>query len=194
VGLAGTNEELAKLQKIYEEITLAVLPEHERALERIKRQYWELRDALPELVEAGLISMAQAMELDEQLAQRMESEIAALLELDTAALEERKSEHETVAGEITQIWQHTYERLTDIVADWIYELDINLKSVVDLFRRAAAQVAATWVMTGFQGIFSPTLAGAPGVMGTAQAAGGSTFLPTAPGLSSFFAGRDAGPL
>ena len=165
-----------ELEEIFRALYLETLPEGARAIQEIRDKYTALIAQA-----AGLASITGEWEKYNEIVKLA----LDLQDKEIAALQEKENVHETVAGEITQIWQHTYERLTDIVADWIYELDINLKSVVDLFRRAAAQVAATWVMTGFQGIFSPTLAGAPGVMGTAQAAGGSTFLPTAPGLSSF---------
>ena len=134
------QEELA--QKVFElqhKLYLDLLPKGQREIEQINTQWAQYVYVLEDAYRAGAITEEQYSSLVALLNQWQDKQVEAV--------KAGQSAHRQAASEIERLWQHTYERLTDIVADWIYQFDFSLKDVLDLFKRTTAQMLATWIMT-----------------------------------------------
>jgi polyhydroxyalkanoate synthesis regulator phasin len=125
------SREMARLRGSYDDLTLAALPEHERAVESVKRRYEKLEDLLPDLFTAGLISWEEATALQEELGVRMEEEIEAVKnkndELTQFQIQAFRNMQQAGSSFFFSIMRNEYDDLGDhaitviqrMVAEWM---------------------------------------------------------------------------
>ena len=152
-------EENAKLleeqRALWDRLSLEALPDHERAIEEINRKYQEFDRQLTDLAGEGLISMEVAEKFDGMLAERMAEELADVEEANQAA-----------ADEVGTIWEGAFNRITDSLADMLYEFDFSFDAIVDMARRGASQYAAAMIMDPIQASFTGSVSGYGGSTST----------------------------
>ena len=137
---ANAAKEQTALNQALNEVSMAVLPKQEQAVERVKRQYAALEDQVWLLFEAEKISSETAEEWMEKLGDRQTEALAGL-----------EQSHEETAEKAVNIWEHSFERITDALADMIYEFDFSFTAIGDIMRRSASQYAASMIMSPAQG-------------------------------------------
>lgn len=122
----------------FADLTLSVLPEHEQAVENVKRRYAELEAMLPDLYAAGKISWEQATAFQDQLSYRLRDDLAEI-----------EAGNAQTATAVSDSWKHAMESIQDSIADMLYEFDFSMDSMVELARRGAANAAAAMIMDPF---------------------------------------------
>lgn len=148
----------------FSELTLSVLPEHEQAVENVKRRYAELEAMLPDLYIAGKISWEQATAFQHHLIYRLRDDLAEI-----------EAGNDQAASAVSDSWAHAMESIQDSLADMLYEFDFSMSSMVDLARRGAANAAAALIMDPFT---------RPGTVGAGGSGSGGSW----GGLGNLFSG------
>lgn len=189
---ALTSKEISNLKKEWDKITLESLPKAERGIERVNRQYYEMRDILPEIYEAGLATWEQIVAMDAELAKRQAEALAKLSEGTKKAAKE--------LNEYQKSWQHMLNNMQDAGADFFYDwfrgADDGFKNLVDRFKdyflRMLAELAAMAIARPITVSIVGSVAGSLGLGGVANAAGtAGGGISGAGGLGSLFSGAGA---
>lgn len=165
------QQELTKIRTAYDEAVLASLPEQEQAVSRLANEYGDYQQAVVDAGAAGVITMEEVYKRLDMLDNRQ-------AEATTKALEGFKDKND----QIGKIWDHTFENMQDITADWLYDMKISWSSLGDLFRKMTAQMVSAWAGAQAKMAFvgpagTANVAGASGAglsMGTGLAAIGGT--------------------
>ncbi|MHB8808968.1 MAG: tape measure protein [Desulfobulbaceae bacterium] len=134
--LKEQKEELEKLGKVrdaYHQAMIASLPEEEQAVARVTEEYRKQQIAVLDALNAGEISADEAWARSEALSQR-----------ETEATRKALDSLRDKGDQTKKIWEHTFDNLQDITADWLYEMKIDINSVGDLFRKMVAQMVSAW--------------------------------------------------
>jgi phage tail tape-measure protein len=171
----ASAKELAKLGKAYKDVTLAMLPEHDRAIERIKRQYDALRDQAKLLYETSFFNAADLAEYEVRLtalSAREQEAIAAAKK----GLEEKKNK----TNEYFQAWRHMLDNMHDAGADFFYDwfsgADSGFKNLMDRFKdyfyRMLAELAALAIARPITISIIGSVAGGLGLDAISSAVGG----------------------
>lgn len=136
------NKELEKFYKLMEkskvamdQVTLAAMPEYGRGIEEIIRKYAAWNKAIKENAEQAGYSADEIVLLYANLGLRMDEEI-----------EDYVKSHEKGNEEIYDLWQHTYEKMTDILADFFRTGKFHISNFVDFFLDELSRMGAAWVM------------------------------------------------
>lgn len=164
-------KEFANLKKEWDKITLESLPKAERGIERVNRQYYEMRDILPDIYEAGLATWEQIVAMDAELATRQAEAIAGLGENTKQAQQQ--------VSELQQSWQHMLDNMQDAGADFFYDwfrgADDGFKNLMgrikDYFVRMLAELAALAIARPILISIVGSVAGSLGIDAIAEAAG-----------------------
>jgi len=150
-----------------------VLPEQERQLKELEYWYKEKKRVIASLFAKGSDEYVRYMQLlEEAYAQKQE-----------AILNKTAEEHKKTAEEVSSLWQHAFERLSDFLAEFFRRGKFSFKEFADYIRNSLAQLFATRITTALTTPLMGVFAGS-GIPGMTQQAGGSTFLPTTPGLGN----------
>jgi len=167
-GLAAYYKELEASQKAMDKITLASMPEYERGIQEIIWKYEELTGAVRTHADTVGMSVEDEAALLANLGLRRDEELANYV-----------ASTKTTTTEISRIWDHMFERLQDLTADWLKDWEFSLDSLKDLAKSVAAQIASYWIWGdqskgfSFANMFGGSMA--------AEAAGGNA---TAPALQT----------
>jgi len=97
---------------------------------KVTQKYEEMRDQLKALEIAGWNVAHMFTQLEEW---------------HEEALNKIESKTEDTTSEISRQWDHLFTSLQDLTADWLADWKFSLDSLVDLFKRTAAQAAAYWI-------------------------------------------------
>ena len=148
-----------------EELSVAAMTEGERAVYAIELKYAALDKLIEKEKEAG----NNALDWDAVKAKidlRQQEDLNKLVEKTAAS-----------SDQISKIWEHAYENLQDITADWLYDMEISWDSLKDLFKKTVSQMVSAWLWGQANMKTTAAVAGAAGITGaatTASAATGST--------------------
>ncbi len=179
------DKKTRKIKEAYD-AAMAFIQVHEQTdkvamqLERVKKQYEELEDAIWAAFDAEVIGADEAWQAMERLSRAQEN--------DTARISKA---HKTAAQEVSKGWENAYNQITNFLEDWISGSKSLVASFIDWLKRALAQIAATSIVgsiagglglpgaAAWAGQGGVSLSGAAGAVGTAgslwdkiQAAGG----------------------
>lgn len=127
------QKDLAKVRSAYDEAVLSSLPDQERAVASLANEYGAYQQAVVDAGAAGEISM-------EEVYKRLDMLDARQADATTKAIEGFQKKND----QIRKIWDHTFENLQDITADWLYNMKISWSSLGDLFRKMVSQMVAAW--------------------------------------------------
>lgn len=127
------QKDLAKVRSAYDEAVLSSLPDQERAVASLANEYGAYQQAVVDAGAAGEISM-------EEVYKRLDMLDARQADATTKAIEGFQKKND----QIRKIWDHTFDNLQDITADWLYQMKISWSSLGDLFRKMVSQMVASW--------------------------------------------------
>jgi len=151
--------------EIYNTAVLEAMPEELRGLAEINKQYDEKIKKIKE-ASFNMREPPSEEELDKLVNDTNDRRSEALV-----AYTEKNDEE---AQKIAKIWEHAYENMQDITADWLYNMEISWDSLKDLFKKTISQMVSAWAWGQMNMKTTAGVAGVAGVAGTATSAGAAT--------------------
>lgn len=120
-----------------ETLRVATMTDAEQRVAAITEEYAAYAKLVDKIVEAGDATEEEGKKTKALLTQRLDEHLAANAE--------RISTEKDAEDQITKIWEHTYENLQDITADWITDMKISWDSVSTLFKKMVGQMVSAWI-------------------------------------------------
>lgn len=78
---------------------------------------------------------------------------ALISQYHQGALAEIEAGNEATSQFVADRWKQAYDGMQGVLADWIFNWEISLDSMLDLFKRILAEMVAAWIMSGLAGMF-----------------------------------------
>lgn len=134
------SEALAEMRELYSELSLAVLPEHARAVEEVTRKYADMERQITDLAGAGLLTMDQAQAWVDGLSDNMRSELDGLADKSAET-----------AGELSETWQEAHRNMQSFTKDTFSNIiKGEYDSIGDAFSDMLTDMVANWTAAQFQ--------------------------------------------
>lgn len=132
--LADNQKELKSIQDDYAAVVRDILPEEQRLVAEINAEYEKKREVIERASAAGIASAAD-----------VELQMAQLNQKEKENIDETLKRHRETSKGVATLWDHSFERISDSMADWLATGENGLKGLLQSFTQMVAQMVTTWI-------------------------------------------------
>jgi tape measure domain-containing protein len=95
--------------------------------------------------EKATSTVTEGIRQESKAATELETAMGNAVQSMSFSMDDLAFQTETTTSEISRQWDHMFERLQDLTADWLKDWEIRLDSLKDLAKSVAAQIASYWI-------------------------------------------------